>query len=50
MRVLGDVAITEAGKGLKVKEGNNARMGLATLSSGTAVVSNTSVGANTRIS
>ncbi len=35
MRVLGDVAITEAGRGLKVKEGSNARMGLATLSSGT---------------
>ena len=49
MRVLGDVAITQAGKGLKIKEGSNARMGLATLSSGTAVVSNTSVSANTRI-
>jgi hypothetical protein len=49
MRILGDVTITEAGKGLKIKEGSNARMGLATLSSGTAVVSNTSVGANTRI-
>jgi hypothetical protein len=36
-------------KGLKIKEGSNARMGLATLSIGTAVVSNTSVGANTRI-
>jgi hypothetical protein len=44
-----DFAITTAGKGLKVKEGTNARMGTATLVAGTIVVANTSVTATTRI-
>lgn len=44
-----NVIIGTAGKGLQVKEGSNARMGTATLSSGTVTVSNTSVTANTRI-
>lgn len=44
-----DFAITAAGKGLKVKEGTNARMGTATLVAGTLVVANTSVTATTRI-
>ena len=35
--------------GLQVKEGSNAKQGIATLSSGTKVVSNTSVTANSRI-
>lgn len=37
------------GGGLRVKEGTNARMGVATLAAGTVVVANTSVTANTRI-
>lgn len=45
----GDLSITTAGKGLKIKEGSNARMGVATLSSGTVTVSNTSVTSSTRI-
>lgn len=44
-----DFAIAAAGKGLKVKEGSNARMGTATLVAGSSVVSNTSVTANSRI-
>lgn len=45
-----DIIIALAGKGLKIKEGSNARMGTVTLSSaGIATVSNTSVTANTRI-
>ncbi len=45
----GNVIMSAAGTGLQVKEGSNARMGTATLSSGTVTVSNTSVTANTRI-
>lgn len=45
----GDFAVNTAGKGLKVKEGSNARMGTSTLVAGAVVVSNTSVTANTRI-
>lgn len=44
-----DLAITTAGKGLLVKEGSNAKMGTAVLSSGTVVVNTTSVTANSRI-
>lgn len=46
---LGNIVINTAGKGLKIKEGSNARMGVATLVGGASVVSNTSVTANTRI-
>lgn len=45
----GDVIVATAGKGLKIKEGSNARMGTATLVSGTVTVSNTSVTASSRI-
>lgn len=45
----GDLTVNTAGKGLKLKEGSNARMGVATLVAGTVTVSNTSVTANTRI-
>ncbi|MEK9725093.1 MAG: hypothetical protein VW405_16645, partial [Rhodospirillaceae bacterium] len=45
----GDVSIGVAGKGLKIKEGSNARMGRATLVGGTVTVNNTSVTASTRI-
>lgn len=45
----GDVAIITAGKGLRIKEGSNARMGTAQLSTGSVTVSNTSVSASTRI-
>jgi hypothetical protein len=45
-----DIVANLAGKGLKVKEGTNAKMGLATLNSGTGVVINTTVvTANSRI-
>jgi hypothetical protein len=45
----GDLAVTTAGRGIRVKEGSNAKMGTATLVSGEVVVSNTSVTANSRI-
>jgi hypothetical protein len=44
-----DIATMLAGKGFKVKEGTNARMGSVTLVAGTVTVANTSVTANTRI-
>lgn len=44
-----DVIIGLAGKGLRVKEGTNAKMGVATLVAGTVTVSNTSVTATSRI-
>lgn len=44
-----DIHITTAGKGLRIKEGSNARMGVATLVGGTIAVANTSVTANSRI-
>jgi hypothetical protein len=49
VNVTDDVVVTSAGKGIKIKEGSNARMGNATLVAGTVTVSNTSVTANTRI-
>lgn len=45
----GHIATTVAGQGFKVKEGANAKMGIATLVAGTVTVSNTSVTANSRI-
>jgi hypothetical protein len=45
----GDLWLNSAGKGIRVKEGSNARLGTATLVAGTVTVSNTSVTANTRI-
>ena len=44
-----DIVIGLAGKGVRIKEGTNARMGVATLVAGTVTVNNTSVTANTRI-
>lgn len=45
----GDLIANIAGKGLKVKEGSNAKMGTATLVAGTVVVSTTAVSATSRI-
>lgn len=45
----GNFIAQTAGKGLRIKEGSNARMGSSVLVGGTVTVSNTSVGANTRI-
>ncbi len=45
----GDFAVTTAGKGFKVKEGANAKMGTATLVAGKVTVANTSVTATSRI-
>lgn len=44
-----DFRIVTAGRGIRIPEGSNARMGTATLVAGTVTVSNTSVTANTRI-
>lgn len=44
-----NLKIVTAGKGLFVKEGSNATMGVATLSGGTVVVSTTAVTASSRI-
>jgi hypothetical protein len=45
----GDIVLATVGKGLNIKEGTNARMGLATLSAGAITVSTTAVTANSRI-
>lgn len=45
----GNIAVNVAGRGLRVKEGSNAKQGTATLVAGSVVVSNTSVTANSRI-
>lgn len=45
----GQVALQTVGKGLSIKEGTNAKMGVATLVAGTVVVSTTAVTANSRI-
>lgn len=45
----GDVIVAAAGKGLKVAEGANARMGTAALAAGTVTVSTTAVTATSRI-
>ncbi len=44
-----DVIIGLAGKGLRIKEGTGAKMGVATLAAGTVTVANTSVTATSRI-
>jgi len=44
-----DLDIATAGRGLRVKEGSNAKMGTSALTAGAATVSNTSVTANSRI-
>jgi hypothetical protein len=45
----GNLGTNVAGYGLNVKEGTNARMGVATLSAGSVVVPTTAVTANSRI-
>jgi hypothetical protein len=45
----GDLIVGNAGNGLLVKEGTNARLGTATLSSGAATVTTSAVTANSRI-
>jgi hypothetical protein len=45
----GDLQCDVAGGGVNIREGTNARMGLATLVAGTVVVSTTKVTANSRI-
>lgn len=45
----GDIIAGTAGKGVKIKEGANARQGVTTLVLGTKVVANTSVTVNSRI-
>lgn len=45
----GNLGTNVAGFGLNVKEGTNARMGLATLAAGTVTVTTTAVTANSRI-
>ncbi len=45
----GELIISKIGAGLSVKEGTNARMGVATLVAGVVVVNNTAVTANSRI-
>ena len=47
--VAGNISLSVIGNGLKIKEGANARMGVATLVGGVVTVANTSVTANTRI-
>jgi hypothetical protein len=49
LTVTGNIDISTIGAGLKVAEGSNAKQGVATLSSGTVLVSNTSVTATSRI-
>lgn len=46
---ISDFAVNTAGKGLRVKEGSNAKQGVATLVSGSVVVANTSITATSRI-
>jgi hypothetical protein len=45
----GDVIMSVAGNGVQIKEGSNAKMGVATLVAGTATISNTSVTSSSRI-
>ncbi|GEM_PF-3477409 len=47
--VRGDVVVAAVGKGLRVKEGGNAKLGTATLVNGEVTVDNTSVTNNSRI-
>jgi hypothetical protein len=46
---VGSIAADQLGQGFQVKEGSNAKQGVATLAAGTVVVSNTSVTASSRI-
>jgi hypothetical protein len=44
-----DFAVTTVGKGLKIKEGTNAKMGVSTLVAGAVVVATTAVTASSRV-
>jgi hypothetical protein len=46
---VGDLIVNTVGKGITIKEGSNAKMGVATLSAGSVVVSTTVVTASSRI-
>lgn len=45
----GNLLVNTLGRGIRIKEGTNAKMGIATLVGGTVTVGNTSVTANSRI-
>ncbi|HXE49571.1 MAG TPA: hypothetical protein VN663_14425 [Ramlibacter sp.] len=45
----GNISTSTAGAGLRVKEGSNAKQGVATLTAGSVVVANTSITASSRI-
>jgi len=47
--VVGDIGITALGAGLKIKEGVNAKLGIATLSNGVASVTTSAVSATSRV-
>lgn len=47
--LLGDLVLANAGNGIKIKEGTNAKMGAATLVAGTVTVNTTAVAANSRV-
>lgn len=49
LHVLGNLLLGTAGNGVKIKEGSNATMGVATLVAGAVTVSTTKVTANSRI-
>lgn len=49
MAFVRNFAYSIAGQGISIKEGTNARMGIATLAAGTVVVPTTAVTANSRV-
>lgn len=49
IKAIGDLVLNTVGRGVNIKEGTNARMGLATLVGGAVVVSTTKVTADSRI-
>jgi hypothetical protein len=49
LSLTGDVVVQTAGRGLQVREGTNAKMGVSTLVAGTVTVSTTAVTATSRI-
>lgn len=49
LEVNGNIELPTAGNGINIKEGTNAKMGVATLSAGTVTVNTTAVTANSRV-
>jgi hypothetical protein len=49
LEVIGNISIGQAGNGLKIKEGSNAKLGADVLVAGSVTVNNTSVTASSRI-